>query len=80
MEYYSAIKRKPCHLQLKSIMLSEMSDRWKQILYNLIYVWNIEKPKQTHKEIRFAVTRGHVCVCVAGGGGQKVNTSSYKDK
>ena len=48
VEYYSAIKRIKCYyLQphgctLEAIMLSEMSDRERQILYDITYMWNLK--------------------------------------
>ena len=58
MEYYSAIKRmKSCHLQqhmewCRGIMISEMSESIRQILYDLTYMWNLKtsKNKQMNKQ------------------------------
>ena len=47
VEYYSAIKM-TIWRDLAAIMLSEMSDRERQILYDLTYMWNLEN-KQTKK-------------------------------
>ena len=74
LEYYSAIKKNnilsfaAAWMDLESIMLSEIR-QW-QILYDLIYMWNLKKQQQqktklTEKEIRFVVTRGR-----GGGGGE----------
>ena len=63
MEYYSAIKRispfAALWMDLENIMLSEMSDRERQILYDITYMWNLKnnannanvyiKQKQTHR-------------------------------
>ena len=66
-----------------------MSERERQILYDLTYMWNLKKQnktkhktKLTDKEVRFAVTRGERIgkTRVLEKGGQKVKTSSYKDK
>ena len=49
MEYYSAIKRKEIlpfgtlWMDLKGIVLNEMSDRERQTLYVLTYIWNLKK-------------------------------------
>ena len=48
MEYYLAIKKNEIlpftttWMDLEGIMLSEMSDRERQILYDTTYMWNIK--------------------------------------
>ena len=48
MENYAAIKRNKIlpfaatWMDLEGIMLSEMSDRERQILYVIIYMWNLK--------------------------------------
>ena len=50
----------------RDIMLSGMSDRKNQILYAIIYMWNLKnntnkcmcKTEQTHKENKLMVTKG----------------------
>ena len=56
-KYYSATKKKEVlpfartWVDLEGSMLSEMSDREKQRLYYLIYIWNLKtKSKQTHRK------------------------------
>ena len=60
MEYYSNKKRmKSCHfttwMDLKSIMLSEISQMERQIPYDFTHMWNLKRemnkktPKQTHR-------------------------------
>ena len=48
MEHYSAIKKNEilpfaamC-MDLEDIMLSEMSDRQRQIMHDITYVWNLK--------------------------------------
>lgn len=49
----------------EGIMLNEMPDSEREILYNLTYMWNLKKKKnQTHKASRLVVARGR-----AGGRG-----------
>ena len=49
MEYYSAIKRRKLlslvtiWMNIEGIMLSEMSDRERQIPYDLTDLWNLKK-------------------------------------
>ena len=49
MEYYSAIKRNEIELfvvrwmGLDSVIQSEVSEKEKKILYNITYMWNLEK-------------------------------------
>ena len=51
MEYYSAIKKNEMlaftatRMDLKSIMLNK-SDRERQILYDITYMWNIKNTTQ----------------------------------
>ena len=55
MEYYSGMKKNEIlpftttWIDLQSIMLSEMSDRERQITYVTIYMWNLKK-KTKHRE------------------------------
>ena len=48
MEYYSAIKKNEIMpfaatwMILEGMMLSEMSDRERQILYDITYIWNLK--------------------------------------
>ena len=48
MEYYSAVKKKEIlpfvttWMDLGGIMLNEMSDRERQILYDFTYMWNLK--------------------------------------
>ena len=60
-------------MDLNGIMLSETSQKEKQILYDLIHMWNQKTPKNPNsEENRFVITRG------GGGldtGDQKVQTS-----
>ena len=64
MEYYSAIKNNEImpltttQMNLKAIMINEMSTRERQILYDITYMWNLKsrtsgecnkKKKQTHR-------------------------------
>ena len=48
MEYYSAIKKNEIlpfaatWMDLEGIMLSEKSDRERQILYDITYMWNLK--------------------------------------
>jgi len=50
MEYYSAIEKKgiltfvTTWMDLEGIMLNEISQTEKDILYNLTYMWNLKKP------------------------------------
>ena len=54
MEYYSAIKKNKVLLfaarwmDLEGIMLSEISQRQKQILYYITYMWSLRQRKQTN--------------------------------
>ena len=57
VEYYSAIKM-TIWRDLAAIMLSEMSDRERQILYDLTYMWNLEN-KQTNKKKRTKIFKKH---------------------
>ena len=69
---------------LEGIMLNEMSDREKQILNDLMYMWNL-KSKQTKTKLKHTENRSP---SVARGGGweegkmdesgQNVQTFSYK--
>ena len=49
MEYYSAIKKNKilpfvtAWMDLESIMFNEMSERERQIIYVITYMWNIKK-------------------------------------
>ena len=47
MEYYSAIEKNGIlpfmWVDLEGIMLSEMSDRDAQTLYDTTYIWNLKK-------------------------------------
>ena len=49
MEYYSAIKRNEAVLfaetwmDLETVIQREVSQKEKQILYNIAYMWNLEK-------------------------------------
>ena len=46
-------------MDLEDIMLSEMSERERQILCDLIYIRNLKKKKNlVEKEIRLVITRG----------------------
>ena len=53
VEYYSVIKKKEIlpsvttWIDFEGIILNEMSDKERQILYDLIYIWNLKK--QTNK-------------------------------
>ena len=63
MKYYSALKKNEIltfttkWMDLEGIMLSEMSERERQILYDITYTWNLKysklmnitKKKQTHR-------------------------------
>ena len=55
IKYFSAMKKKEIllpvttQMDLKGIMLSEMLDRERQILYDFIYIWNL-KTKQNFIE------------------------------
>ena len=62
MEYYSAIEKNEllpfaaAQMDLENIKLSEMSDRERQILCDITYMWNLKiklnlyiKQKQTHR-------------------------------
>ena len=48
MEYYSAVRKNEIlpfaatWMDLEGIMLSEMSDRERQILYDITYMWNLK--------------------------------------
>ena len=48
VEYYSAIKKNEilpyaaAWMDLEGIMLSEISDRERQILYDITYMWNLK--------------------------------------
>ena len=50
MGYFSAVRKEKIlpigmtWMDLKGIMLSEMSDKSSQILYVLKYMWNLKKP------------------------------------
>ena len=73
-------ERKFCHLQQHAKW--NKSDRERQILYDLTYMWNLRKKKKLiEKEIRFVAIRGRD----GGGGGkelekggQKVQISNHK--
>ena len=49
MEYYTAIKKNEIlpfattWMDLKGIMLSEINQRERQILYDITYMWNLKK-------------------------------------
>ena len=49
MEYYSAIKKNEIMpfattwMDLETVILSEMSDREKQMSYDIAYIWNLKK-------------------------------------
>ena len=48
MEYYSAIKNEiipfaTTWMDLDIIILSDMSDRERQILYDITYMWNLKR-------------------------------------
>ena len=67
MEYYSAIETKSCQfyateMDLEGIMLTEVSqtERQTQILYDLIYKWNLKRLTKTKKS-EMAVIKGSVC-------------------
>ena len=55
MEYYSGIKKNEIlpfaaiGMDLEGIMLREMSDRERQIPYDLTYKWNLKKKKRVHE-------------------------------
>ena len=57
-------RMKSYRLNSEGIILSEKSDRERQILYNFTYMWNIKnkinrqtKQKQTHRENKLRVAR-----------------------
>ena len=58
MEYYSAIKKNEFLLfvmtwmEFEGIMLSEISQTERQIPYDLIYIWSLEKNKLMYTENR----------------------------
>ena len=57
MEYYSPIKNEilpfeTTWMDLKGIMLSEMSDRERQILYFITYVWNLKNKVNEYNKIQ----------------------------
>ena len=63
-QYYSAIQKEillfvTTQMDLEGFMLNEMSDRKRQTLYDLIYMWNLEKMEvkmiQTDGEIHHAL-------------------------
>ena len=72
MEYYSALKKNEnlpfakTWIDVKDITLSEMSDRGRQIVYVITYMWNLKiqhtseynkKETFTDTEIKLVVTR-----------------------
>ena len=63
MEYYSAMKKNEIlplwitWMDHEDIMLSEMSVRKRQILYNFTYKWNSKKTKLIETERRLVITR-----------------------
>ena len=60
MEYYSAIKM-TIWRDLAAIMLSETSDRERQILYDLTYMWNFKKTKPNkQKSTKFIEKRSYL--------------------
>ena len=88
IEYYSVIKNKELlpfvttWMDLEGIMLSEMSDRDRQVLYDLTYMWNLENKNNANKLIEKSSDL-HLPEAGHGGGhieGRwlKVQTSSYK--
>ena len=91
-EYYSAIQKEillfvTTQMDLEGFMLNEMSDRKRQTLYDLIYMWNLEKmeekkerqTKSIEKEIQTSDL--WLSVGVGGGllkeGGQRARTPGY---
>ena len=69
---------------LEGIMLNEMSDREKQILNDLMYMWNL-KSKQTRTKLKHTENPSPSVARGKGWeegkmdkGGQKVQTFSYK--
>ena len=44
-------------MDIKCIMLSEMSDRERQILYDLTYMCNVQKNKQTNRQTKKLIKR-----------------------
>lgn len=64
----------------EATMFTEMSDKARQILYILIYMWSLKISKElTEKEIRFEVTGGEgYREGEFEEGGQKPEPSSYK--
>ena len=43
-------------MDLEGIMLSKISQRERQTLYYLTYMWNLKNKTNSEKEIRFVVT------------------------
>ena len=58
MAYYSTMRKKEIlplvttWMDLEGIMLSEISQRERQILHGIIYMWNLEKKKKKKKETK----------------------------
>ena len=57
---------------LEGIVLSEMSDREKQILYELTYMWNLET-LNSEKQSRMKVAKG-----LGGGGPGEILVRGYE--
>ena len=58
MEYYSAIKKNEImpftatRLDLEIVILSEVSQRERQISYDIAYMWNLKKKVQINLSIK----------------------------
>ena len=86
MEYYTALRKKEIlsfvttYMKLEGIKLKwNKSDRERQILHDLTYMWNLKKAKLIKTESRVVVTRGWGKGDEKWGDvGQRVQTSSYK--
>ena len=58
---YSAMRKKEilslvtAWMDLKDIILNEMSDRERQILYDITYMWNLKKPNLQKKRVEWCL-------------------------